>query len=338
MFKERYQRMNAHIHPGDKLIESTLAAAKPTKNRMSLPRLAKAVPVLALLLALTIATPALAAGVPAINEMLYLISPEAAMHFRPVNRVCTDNGVTVELMAVNIYDNDAQMYISVQGDMIDETVDLFDNYKLDTSRFGITRCELETYLPDSNTALFFIDYFHEDGSPIEGQKLTFTLTELLTNKQEYEVDLTYLMPDTKEEAPSFKCERITAWSGRNGANPEQLNPSGLVLTPADKPSPIVEGTSLSAIGYVDGTLRVQLRFENAERNDNDTQSFIWFETPDGWIIADTSTLIFWDGDACLHEYIYTNIPEDAMLKGYFTTCDSVSGDWSITFPLVEYGS
>lgn len=338
MLKERYQQMNAHIHPGDRLIESTLAAATPQKRRASLPRVAKAVPVLALLLALTIATPALAASVPAINELLYLIAPEAAMHFRPVNLSCEDNGVTVELMAVHVYGSSAQMYISVTGDMIDETVDLFDSYKLDTPEFAITRCELEAYLPESKTAVFFIDYFHEDGSPIEGQKLTFSLEELLTNKQGYEADLSYLLPDTQEEAPSFKPQRITGWSGRDGAQPEQLNPSGLVLAPADKPSPIVDGTSLSSIGYVDSTLRVQLRFEDAAENDNDSQSFIWFETPDGRIIADTSTLLFWDGDDCLHEYIYTGIPEDAMLKGYFTTCDTISGDWSITFPLVEYGS
>lgn len=339
MHKERYQQMNAHIHPGDRLIESTLAAAKPQKSRVSLPRLTKAIPVLALLLALTLATPALAAGVPAINELLYLIAPEAALHFRPVNLSCEDNGVTVELMAVHVYGSSAQMYISVTGDMIDETVDLFDSYKLDTPKFAITRCELEAYLPESNTAVFFIDYFHEDGSPIEGQKLTLTLQELLTNKQGYEVDLSYLLPDTKEDVPSYKPKRITGWSGRNGAEPEAVNPSGLALSPAAKSSPIVEGASLSAIGYVDGNLRVQLRFEDAARNDNDTQSFIWFETPDGRIIADTSTLLFWDSDDCLHEYIYTSsLPEDAMLKGYFTTCDTVSGDWSITFPLVEYGS
>lgn len=338
MLKERYRQMNAHIHPGDRLIESTLAAAKPQKRHASLPGLAKAIPVLALLLVLTLATPALAASVPAINELLYLVAPDAAMRFRPVNRSCTDNGVTVELMAVHVYGSSAQMYISVTGDMIDETVDLFDSYGLDTPKDASAHCELEAFLPESNTAVFFIEYFHMDGSPIDGQKLTFTLEQLLTNKQGYEADLTYLLPDTMEEAPSFKPQRITGWSGRDGANPEQLNPSGMVLAPADKPSPIVDGTSLSSIGYVDGTLRVQLRFEDAAKNDNDAQSFIWFETPDGRIIADTSTLLFWDGDDCLHEYIYTNIPEDAMLKGYFTTCDTVSGDWSITFPLVEYGS
>lgn len=338
MLKERYQQMNAHIHHGDRLIESTLDAATPQKSRTSLPRLAKTIPVLALLLALTIATPALAAGVPAINEMLYLIAPEAALHFRPVNLSCEDNGVTVELMAVHVYGSAAQMYISVQGDMIDETVDLFDSYGLDTPRDASAHCELEAYLPESNTAVFFIEYFHTDGKPIEGQKLTFSMHQLLTGKQEHNLDLTHLIPENITDSATYKPARFNGWSGRDASEPETFNPSGLVLKPAEKPIAIVDGVSLSGYGYVDGTLRIQIRYEDILHTDN--HGFVYFMTPDGWLIPETNTLSFHDGEDQIEEFIFSRtIPADAMLKGDFFTCSpAIEGDWSITFPLVEYGS
>lgn len=338
MFKERYEQRNLHIHAGDKLIESTLAAAQPEKKRASMPRLMKAVPVVAMLLALTLATPALAASVPAINEMLYLIAPDAALHFRPVNLSCTDNGVTVELMAVYVYESVAQMYISVTGDMIDETVDLFDSYTLDTRKDASAHCELEAYLPESNTAVFFIEYFHMDGAPIDGQKLTFSMTKLLTGKQEHNLDLTHLIPADMTESATYKPTHFNGWSGRDASKPETFNPSGVVLKPDDKPTPIVDGVALSGYGYVDGTLRIQIRYENTRHTDN--HGFVYFMTPDGGLIPETNTLSFHDGEDQFEEFIFTrSIPADAMLKGDFFTCaPAIEGDWSITFPLVNYGS
>mgnify|MGYP003308385677 FL=1 len=63
-------------------------------------------------------------------------------------------------------------------------------------------------------------------------------------------------------------------------------------------------------------------------------------TPDGWLIPETNTLSFHDGEDQIEEFIFTrSIPADAMLKGDFFTCSpAIEGDWSITFPLVEYGS
>ena len=338
MLKERYQQMNAHIHPGDTLIESTLAAVQPERKHASMPRLMKVVPIVALLLALTLATPALAATVPAINEMLYLIAPEAALHFRPVNLSCEDNGVTVELMAVHVYGSAAQLYISVRGDMIDETVDLFDSYGLDTPRDAAAHCELEAYLPESHTAVFFIEYFHMDGAPIEGQKLTFSMKQLLTGKQEHNLDLTHLIPENIAESTAYKPERITGWSGRDTSKPETFNPSGVVLMPAEEPITIVDGISLSGYGYVDGTLRIQIRYADNLHTDN--HGFVYFMTPDGGLIPETNTLSFHDGEDQIEEFIFTrSIPADAMLKGdFFTSKPAIEGDWAITFPLVEYGS
>ncbi len=337
MFKERYKHMFDHIHSSDTLVERTLAATRqPIRTHFSMPRLMKLVPVAAFILMLTIATPALAASSTAFNELLYRFAPAAAMHYRPVNLSCEDNGVTVELMAVNINGDMAEMYIAVQGEMIDGTVDLFDSYHLDTAKEAEAYCQQTGYIAETNTAVFYINYRHMDGSPIDGQKLTFNLREMLVNKQEHTRDLTGFLPQSKEESLTFRPACI---NGRGGDAVDNHAAYTNVLISADAPIPIVDGVSFSGSGYVDGKLHIQMRYEDNLRTDN--HGFLWFVSADNQAIHDFASIHFKDGKDAIVEYVFSSdtIPESPVLMGDFTTCDSlITGDWAITFPLVEYGS
>ncbi len=337
MFKERYKQLFEHIHSSDALVERTLAKARrPIHSRFSMPRLMKLVPVAAFILMLTIATPALAANSTAFNELLYRFAPAAAMHYRPVNLSCEDSGVTVELMAVNINDDTAEMYIAVQGEMIDGTVDLFDSYSLDTAKDSNAYCLQTGYIEETNTAVFYINYSNTDGSPIDGQKLTFSLREMLVNKLEYRRALSDFLPQSKEESPSFRPASISGFGGDAVDNHAAYTN---VLIPADAPIPIVDGVSFSGSGYVDGKLHIQIRYEDNLRTDN--HGFLWFKTADNQAIHDFASISFWDGKDAIVEYVFSpdTIPEEPVLMGDFTTCDIlITGDWAITFPLAEYGS
>lgn len=338
MLEERYRKLNAPIKASPALINRALNAAKqPVVRATPIRQMMKLVPVAALILVMTLATPALAANVPAFNELLYRIAPAAAMHFRPVNLSCVDEGVTVELMAVNISGDTAEMYIAVQGDAIDGTVDLYDSFQLDTPKDASATCRQETYLPESKTAVFYVYYRHMDGSPIDGQKLTLTLRQMLVDKQKHTLTLTDLLPANTSEAASYRPDEHLI-NGRGGDAVHNPGAYVNILVPAE-PVTLVDGVLFTGSGYVDGKLHIQLRYQDVLRTDN--HGFLEFATGDDQRILSIADVSFREGDDGIFEYIFdpAQIPANPVLMGDFVTCNTlIEGNWQITFPLVEYGS
>lgn len=338
MLKERYRKLNASIVASPLLINRTLNAAKsPVPRGLPIGWLKKLIPIAALLLTLTFATPALATNVPAFNDLLYRIAPAAAMYFRPINLSCEDEGVIVELMAININGDTAEMYISVQGDAIDGTVDLYDSYHLDTPKDASAHCQQETYLPESKTAVFYVNYRHMDGSPIDGQKLTFAMSQMLVDKQEYTMTLTHLLPQSTAESTTFR----PAESLINGRGGEAVHDPGAYqdLLVSGEPLTLVDGVLFTGSGYVDGKLHIQLRYQDVWQTDN--HGFLELSAGDGHPVHSEAAVHFRAENDSVVEYIFNpaEIPDDPVLTGDFVTCDTlIQGDWQITFPLVEYAN
>ena len=92
-FSETYRRMNEPIGPSPELIRRP-----PPKRRLPLRRLAAA----AAAAALVLATPALAVRSELGYQVLYRIAPSVAQFFQPVQRSCTDQGVTMEVVGVRV--------------------------------------------------------------------------------------------------------------------------------------------------------------------------------------------------------------------------------------------
>ena len=76
--------------------------------------------------------PALAAtGIDPAYEMLYSISPYIAQKLKPVNESCIDNGIEMKVVAAEIYNEKAEILISLRDTIdsrIDNTTDLSDSY------------------------------------------------------------------------------------------------------------------------------------------------------------------------------------------------------------------
>ena len=80
---------------------------------------------------------AVAAGSMPAYEILYALYPETAKRLTPVQISCEDNGIRMEVEAVYVHADTAEIYLSMQdltGERIDETVDLFDSYSIHSSR------------------------------------------------------------------------------------------------------------------------------------------------------------------------------------------------------------
>ena len=152
------------------------ADAAPNKRKRVWAKWGTAAACLCLICGLAI--PAMAAFSPSFYELLYAVTPATAQFFKPVQRSCEDNGIRMEVTAAYIHENTAEIYLSMQdltGTNFDETVDLFDSYRLHTPFDCTGHCKLANYDPDTHTATFLVTLEQWDRQSIEGEKLTFSL-------------------------------------------------------------------------------------------------------------------------------------------------------------------
>ena len=298
-----------------------------------------------LCLVFSLAVPVMAASMPAFYNVLYAISPSTAQFFKPVQLSCEDNGIRMEVSAAYIHENTAEIYISVQdleGTKFDETIDLFDSYQLNTPFDCSSHCILSGYDPDTHTAEFLITIEQWDDQDITGGKLTFTLREILSNKETYEgiinevnlsdirLDSTPQRVDPRGIGGSEFIEKYEESAGQDLLT--VLKPSGNICSPVD-------GVSLTGIGYIDGYLHVQVYYKDILKTDNHgTIALINKET--GETISCDGSIAFFDttGENSYEDYIFTEISAETLgeydLYGEFITSSGpIEGNWSVTFPL-----
>lgn len=350
MFPETYRRINEPIAPSPALIEETLAKTK--RRPFPLRRLAA----IAAAAALCIATPALAAQTETGYQLLYAVSPAAAQFFQPVRRACTDNGVTMEVAAVRVEGSAAQAYITLSGDAVDETCDLFDSYDFHLPFDQIGHCEQVDYDEATHTATFLCATETMDGSPIPlGGKMTFSVGCFLSGKETAEdaaVDLDLADYAQKAEtAPfwSYPSEKTDGAFYRTGGSystdeDEALAKTAPILLPGEVLAEPVSGLSVTAAGYADGLFHIQLCRGNAVRLDN--HGWLWLEDAAGKRTEPRCTIGFLndaktetDGRMDYTDFLFDVSP--AALSNYtlhgdfYTSAQYTAGRWRVTFPLVN---
>lgn len=342
MFSETYRRMNVPISPSPALSAETLSMTRCASR----PRLLRPA-VLAVVLALCLAAPALAAQTEAGYQALYRIAPAAAQFFQPVQRSCTDSGVTMEVVAVQVEGDTAQAYIALAGDTVDETCDLFDSYNFHLPFDQIGRCELVDYDAATQTAVFLCTTKAMDGKPIPtGGKMTFSLGCFLSGREAAEDQTVDIAPaDYAAEAEAVSAEELSSAYWRSGgsysddaakslldASP-MLRPGGPIAVPA-------EGLSITAMGYAGGLFHVQVCRGDAAQLDN--HCWLWLVDKSGERLEALYSAGFSssaeDGARLDYdEYVFDIAPEvlaRCTLHGdFYTSSTRTEGSWRITFPL-----
>ena len=309
------------------------AADRAPKKKPRWLRVCAVAACLALVLGLTI--PAMAA-IPAVYEVLYTLSPATAQFFQPVALASEDNGIRMEVSAVYIHENTAEIYITMQdrtGDRLDETTDLFDSYQIHTPFHTTGHCDQAGYDPATKTATFLVTLEQWNKQNITGDKVTFSVGALLSHKQEFEgllADVTLsdaaLSPDTQG-------------IGSRGSSGEKVDP--VVLVPGEALSTPVEGVTVTGLGYVNGCLHVQTHYDDILNTDNHGYvTLVHRET--GEVIQRESSISFFDSDGTgsYQDECFPEIPPETLgeyqLYGNFVTApEAIKGNWSVTFPLEE---
>lgn len=309
---------------------------------------------IALLLVLSVSTLSIAAAVGNIPayDILYGLYPDIAEKLTPVNMSCEDNGILMNVDAVNVDGSEANIYVSLQdltGDRIDETTDLFDSYNIKTSKDFMVSCEIAgcdmvDYDAESRKATFliYIQNQNKNGKPIniKGKKLTFSVSRFLSGKQDIERELSELSlsaTPTKPQLQKVEDIQIRGYMGEEDMDMTHMN----FLTPdAEHSFSPVDGVNVNAYGYVDGKLHVQVHYDDIIQFDN--HGFVYLKNANGNIIDCTQSIAFWDADetGSNEEYIF-DVSEENDLTGYalwgeFITCHSLTeGHFEVTFPIKD---
>lgn len=296
-----------------------------------------AVAVLAAALSLTLAMPVLAAHVEPVYDLMYLVAPAMAQSFQPVRQSDQDNGVRMEVVSARIQGDSAQIYLTLQdleGDRVDATTDLYDSYTIRTPYDTAGHCEQAGYDADTGTALFLVTLTHLEGQAMPGDKITFSLQEFLSRKEErtgvaIPADLTAVSAD-----PETRAVDLRGGSG-DAYDPDRFR--AMVPNLPENSCP-VEGFTLTGLGWVEGKLHVQLLVDDLLENDNHAQ--LYLTGADGTVLEPEASYSFWAEDGSgdsYEEYVFSLSPEEAanyrLTGDFFLSGNRTQGNWKVTFPL-----
>lgn len=370
-FKEEYRRYNEAIRPAKALVEEMkdeVRQREEVRRSVRLRIVRDVFAAAAACICIFVGIPTLAANIDPIYSIMYRVSPKLAQQFRLVQTWDEDQGIRMEVAAVYIEGGEIQAYITLQdleGDRIDETTDLNDSYSLLSSvdTYGGGGYAPVSYDAETGKATFLVmqGQFEED---IKGEKVTFSLRELLGKKRKYK-NLEIPIPWSEVQQDPQTVERFISGGSIPGGGSGDASPGMrkkaiydgegnlIAYTPARYTDMLlpgepdgrlpVEGIDLTGMGYIGGMLRIQTAVYDSLNNDNHCELFLVDEAGNRRIY-DYKISGFGEADekgipTRYQECIFDVTPEELeqyTLCGDFTVSGlHVTGHWSVTFPLEQ---
>ena len=220
---------------------------------------------------------------------------------------------------------------------------VYDSYRINRGFDCSATCSRVGYDAQTRTVRFLISITSFDGQDIEGDKLTFSLGRLLTGKTETEGAVAGLDLTAAQAEPATQRAAIRGLGGPSADvlrskidgsyTADMLVPTGTLAAPAP-------GVTVTAMGYIDGLLHIQVLYENIHETDNHGQ--LWLENGAEKLECLGSLSFFDENESdSFEEYVFDVSPvqlADCTLYGSFVTADTlIEGGWEITFPLTEAG-
>ncbi len=295
-------------------------------------------------------TGAVALGSMTAYRVVHKILPEFAEGLTPVHETCEDQGIRMTVEGVKIEGGSAEVLVSLTdltGDRVDETTDLFDSYTIHSTADGSYGCVAIDYDKKTKTKTFMI-YIDQD-EPIRGDKLDFSVRSLLTGK----ADEKYRLPEIKNAIPAVRKTKTVSMVNTRGASLgekyggwdfdawEAYEQSVKLLDPdPDQMFSPTDGVTVTAWGWVDDQLHVQVLYDDISRLDN--HGYVYFEG--GQTINPDFDISFWDKDHVnsYEEYVFEDIvPQDltdGSFWGRFVTTPpdgQINGRWNVSIILKE---
>lgn len=354
MFQDRYKKAYNTIGPSPELVSDTICKAGAGKGAFVKKRFAMrlSLAAAAAVVCLVTAVPVFAAHVPAFYKIVEYISPAMADHLVPIEKSCTSQGITMQVEAVRLEGNEADIIISLQDaegsgqDLVHGVMDLFDSYGLSdyTSDSIVGGCVFLTYDEAEDKAYFQVTV--QSDKAYQGDKLQFSAHSVLCDRVEdtRDVDLSGIV---------YAAEtKLVHLSGSGGPLQEEMLPEVLRNVPGTQEDPrrsanvlnmmdvadcAADDFTLMGIAYMDGVLRVQISVGDSSCSDRHVQLFLkdadgneryndhsvsWIEEVGG---------VRYD----IYEYWYIEDIEDiadySMYGIFHDSGELIRGDWKVTF-------
>lgn len=300
----------------------------------------------AVILCLTFSFTALAAASDPFYQILYRISPSVAQALKPVNLSCEDKGIKMEILSAAIYEDEAVIYISLQDleqDRIDETVDLFDSYRINRAFDCSASCRRVDYDKSTKTAIFMINISQWNDEKITGDKITFSLREFISKKSVFEGELTELDLQSAEEvvgttAPGSYRGGVGLYGYKLTMEQRDKIRHETKFLSADKDGIYAptDSVKITGIGFIENKLHIQVYYDDILTYDN--HGYINLVDKDG-NDAPKGHYSFWDenNEGSYQEIIFDVTPEEidnyTAYGNFVSAKNNTKGNWQVTFPL-----
>lgn len=360
MFENRYKKAYDAIVPSQELVSDTIkkmqenAEGDKTANKKSVRALKIILTAAAVIVCIVTAVPVCATNIPAFYKIVEYVSPAMADRLIPIEKSSTDQGITMQVEAINLDGNEAEIIVSLKDaegsmqDLVHGEMDLFDSYRLsDYANDSIVGgCHFLTYDAQEDKAYFQV--MVQSDHVYRSDKLQFSVHAILCDKfsATREVDLSKVVYDTGTKQ--------VALSGSGGLISEEMLPDSLKRVPGTEQDPrpganvldmalaadcAADDFTVTGIAYMDGVLRVQICMGDNWSSDRHVELFLrdadgnerypdhsvsWHEA-----VGETS----YD----FYEFWYVeeidNIADYSMYGIFHDSGELIRGDWSVTFRL-----
>lgn len=346
MFKDTYKSYNDNISPSDKLVADTIDKinAKNISNKNKVIGFKKPFAVAAVIIAIVIvmfSLPVVAVQIDPIYNIIYHFSPGFAQFYTPVNESSTSNDVKMDVLACYVHEDTIEIYLTMQdltGERFGGSVDLNDSYSINTPCDSSANCRQISYDDETKTAGFLITVSQWNDEEILGDKITFTVKEIISDFKEYSLNVPIDLSDVTSVP---KTQEVYI----NGGSILEYNDYTNVLVPATPYEEFkVEGVYLTGIGFVDGKLHIQYEVNDALMHDNHGDFYLVDTTNDKSKpihCEDTFTFLGRDNNTSYHESVFDISPNDLenykLFCQFYTTGEYIKGDWKVTFQIENKG-
>ncbi|MDE6750366.1 MAG: hypothetical protein K2K21_15105 [Lachnospiraceae bacterium] len=357
-FEYSYKKSYEHIFPNPDYLGKIIAKVekRQRKKRDILILMMRQVAVVCgvmLLLSVTV-LPVTARIFPKVYNIIEKYTPALADFVLPVETSDTIKGITMQVEAIDIKDNTAEVIVSFYDadgsdkDLIKGSIDLYDSYYLQSygASYEAGGCEFLEYDELEDKAYFKISLF-TDGS-YRSEKVRFGVHQILTNKSREKqwIELDNIIKNPKMKSVSYggggnqDSELYNQYFGESANGSSQSG--GLVMDIADVDESMIEALTVTGVGYSDGVLRIQTCRGNFGDADRHMRSFLVDSMGNE---RDCDLLLGWqeeiNGESVSFDEHLFLVDESELDKiqiyGIFHAAEnSVKGNWEVTFELEPF--